>query len=99
MGFFGDRYTWSRNKNRSEATMEMIDRFFANAKMMGKTHALKVEHSQFNHSDHRAIVLEIKWEKESLQSHRKEQMVRMEQSWTNHEGSKATFESSWNANG
>lgn len=97
IGYSGDRYTWTTNKNSREATKERLDKFFENSKMSSIAKKMRVEHLNYLHLDHHPILLKISWVNSVQQAGSLRNLIRLEESWLNHKGSKMSFKDSWNS--
>lgn len=96
VGFSSDKFTWARNKREKETTKERLDHYFVNSKMEQKIRSVRVEHLNYHHSDHRPILLEIGWDNLGQQENYSKKNIKLEDCWTDLEGSKTTFKNSWN---
>lgn len=97
MGFSGDRYTWARNKTSKEATRERLEKFLVNEDMWLKAKEMKVQHLNFHHSDHRPIIMEFSSTNVPNQASFRKKKVKMEEFWTEMEGSRKAFKEAWTA--
>lgn len=98
-GYNGDKFTWAKNKANGNAVKERLDRFFMNVDMNQKLKFFKVEHSNFHNSNHRPIVLSMRWENSIQEVKSAKKITRFEESWGSFEKCKEILEKSWKENG
>lgn len=94
--FIGSKFTWKRGNSQANRIRERLDRFLVNQEMAKEFKNIRVNHQNFNSSDHRPILATLtKTSGFQRQKRRNFRNKKFEKAWLSFPESRSLIEEAW----